>query len=149
MPKRGEVYAFLTRGGVKEYNMLKQFSNAKIGSASIAKKHFLMTVRPSMIGYLEKLSELVSFNGGALFYALWKGYQKQPGVKKFLDFMKNKGVKIHTLHTSSHADSQTIDELILKMSPKTIIPIHTENAGYFEKFADKINVVFDIDEISL
>ena len=149
MPKRGEVYAFLTHGGDKEYNALQQFSNAKIGRDSIAKKHFLMTVRPSMIGYLEKLSELVSFSGGTLFYALWKGYQEQPYVRKFLDFMQNKGVKIHTLHTSGHADSQTIDELISKISPMMIIPVHTENADYFEKFADKSNVAFDINEIHL
>lgn len=148
-PKRGEIYAFLTRGGDKEYNALQQFSNAKIGRGSIATKHFLMTARPSMQGYLEKLSELVSFSGGTLFYALWKGYQEQPYVRKFLDFMQSKGVKIHTLHTSGHADSQTIDELVLKISPKTIIPIHTENAEYFEKFTDKFNVIFNFNEINV
>ena len=142
VPKRGEIYAFLTHGGDKEYNALQQFSNAKIGRDTIAKKSFLMTVRPSMIGYLEKLSNLVSFSGGTLFYALWKGYQEQPYVRRLLDFMENKGVKIHTLHTSGHADSQTIDELISAISPKTIIPVHTENAGYFEKFSDKFDVIF-------
>lgn len=145
-PKRGEIYAFLTRSGNKEYNALQQFSNAKIGRDSVAKQHFLMTVRPSMTGYLEKLSELLSFNGGTLFYALWKGYQEQPYVRKFLDFMESKGVKIHTLHTSGHADSQTIDELISKISPKKIIPIHTENAEYFEKFSDKFDVVLNLNE---
>lgn len=146
-PKRGEIYAFLTRGGDKEYNALQQFSNAKIGRDSIAKKNFLMTVRPSMTGYLEKLSELVLFSGGTLFYALWKGYQEQPYVRKFLDFMESKGVKIHTLHTSGHADSQTIDELIAKISPKKIIPVHTENAEYFKKFADKFDIILDKNEI--
>lgn len=149
VPKRGEIYAFLTHGGDKEYNSLQQFVNAKIGRKTIAEKHFLMTVRPSMIGYLEKLSELVSFSGGTLFYALWKGYQEQPNVRKFLDFMRGKGVKIHTLHTSGHADSQTIDALISAISPKTIIPIHTENAEYFEKFSDKVNVVLDRDETEI
>lgn len=149
VPKCGEIYAFLTRGCDKEYNALQQFSNAKIGRDTIATKCFLMTVRPSMIGYLEKLSELVSFSGGILFYALWEGYQEQPYVRKFLDFMKSKGLKIHTLHTSGHADSQTIDEFISAISPKTIIPIHTEHARYFEKFADKFNVVLDTSEVSL
>lgn len=149
VPKRGEIYAFLTRGGDKENNALQQFSNAKIGRDSIAKKHFLMTVRPSMMGYLERLSELVSFGGGTLFYALWKGYQEQPYVRKFLDFMESKGVKIHTLHTSGHADSQTIDELISRILPKTIIPIHTENAEYFEKFADMFDVVLNADEVEV
>lgn len=147
IPKRGEVYAFLTRGGDKEYDAIQQFSNAKIGKNTIAKKRFLMTVRPSMIGYLENLSELVAFTGGMLFYALWKGYQEQPYVQKFLDFMESKGVKIHTLHTSGHANAETIDELISKISPKTIVPIHTENADYFKKFADWCNVITDTNEV--
>lgn len=145
-PKRGEIYAFLTRGGT-EHDALEQFSYAKIGRESIAKKRFLMTVRPGMIGYLEKLSELVSFSGGTLFYALWKGYREQPNVRRLIDFMESKGVKMHTLHTSGHADSQTIDELISRISPKKIIPVHTENAGYFEKFSDSSDVISDMNEI--
>lgn len=134
IPTQGEVYAFLTYGGDKEYSALKQFSYAKIGRDAIARKQFLMTVRPSMRNYLERLSEKISFKGGILFYALWKGYQESSYVKEFIDFMQSKDVKIHTLHTSGHADSQTIEELIAHVSPKTIIPVHTENAGYFEKF---------------
>lgn len=148
-PTPGEIYAFLTRGGDKEYEALQQFSNAKIGRDGIAKKNFLMTVRPSMINYLEKLSELVSFNGGTLFYALWKGYQEQPEVKKFLEFMESKGVRIHTLHTSGHANSQTIDELISKITPGKIIPVHTENADYFEKFSGSCEVLLNSNTIDL
>lgn len=145
-PKRDEIYAFLTRGGDKEYNALQQFFNAKIGKDTIATKQFVMTVRPSMCGYLEKLSEKVSFNGGILFYAMWKGYRDQENVRNFLEFMEQKGCKIHILHTSGHADSETIDELIAAVSPKTIIPVHTENADYFEKFSGKYNIILDSDE---
>ncbi len=149
IPKRGKIYAFLTRGGDKEYSALQQFSNAKIGKDSIAKKQFVMTVRPSMRHYLEKLSEKIPFGGGTLFYALWKGYQEQPYVRDFLDFMQSKGVRIHTLHTSGHADSQTIDELISKVLPKTILPIHTENADYFKKFSDQFEVILNSDEVNI
>lgn len=149
IPKRGEIYAFLTHGGNKEYDALEQFSNAKIGMDSIAKRQFVMTVRPSMSNYLEKLSKKISFEGGILFYALWKGYQEKPYVKEFLDFMQNKGVKIQILHTSGHADSQTIDDLISKISPKTIIPVHTENADYFKKFLYKSNVELDSNEVEV
>lgn len=148
-PKRGQTYAFLTHGGNKEYDTLEQFSNAKISRNSIAKKRFVMTVRPSMRNYLEKLSEMISFEGGVLFYALWKGYQEKPYVKDFLDFMHNKGVKTHILHTSGHADSQTIDDLIFKISPKTIIPVHTENADYFKKFSHSSNVELYSNDVDI
>ena len=69
-PCHGEVFAF-TLGGDKQYSKLQQFSNAKIGRETIAKRKFLMTVRPSMKKYLETLSKFVFFNRGTLFYALF------------------------------------------------------------------------------
>lgn len=54
----------------------------------------------------------------------------------FFDFMKKKGVKVVSLHTSGHADTNTIDALIQKVQPKTIIPVHTINSGWFDRYHD-------------
>ena len=97
---------------------------------------FIMCVRSSMKGYLERLNELMSFENGVLFYGMWKGYMEQPYMKDFIEFMQSKGVKLHILHTSGHADSMTIDRLIQKIKPKIIIPVHTENAEWFERYGD-------------
>ncbi len=140
IPKRGEVYSFQTDNSDKQHTALEKFSRAKIGRTSIAKTKFLMTVRPSMTNYLKKLSEYISFENGVLFYALWKGYLEKENVKKFVEFMESKGCKTHVLHTSGHADSETVDELVNAVSPKVIIPVHTENAEYFKKFSDKCDV---------
>lgn len=108
-----------------------------------------MTVRPSMKRYLESLNDLISFENGVLFYALWTGYKEQPDTAEILRFMEQKGVKIHTLHTSGHADAQSIDELISAVLPKIIVPIHTENADYFTKFSGERQIVSDTDMIKL
>ena len=47
------------------------------------------------------------------------------------------------LHTSGHADEKTIEELIEKVKPKAIIPIHTENSSWFNRYKDNINVVYN------
>ena len=99
---------FIT-GGDKQYQQLQQFKSVKIGKYEIAKTSFLMCIRQSMKNYLAKLNELVSFEGGVLFYGMWKGYMEQPEMKEFLDWMTSKGVKVHILHTSGHADSITIE----------------------------------------
>lgn len=130
-------------GGNKQYKRLMEYGKAKIGKKQIAKKSFLMCVRQSMKNYLEKLNELVSFEDGVLFYGMWKGYMEQPGMEDFLNFMKNKGVQIHVLHTSGHADAETIHKLIDKVKPQYIIPVHTENAKWFEKYINDANVVCD------
>lgn len=137
-PKRGEVCVFQTDGSERQHTLLEEFGSAKIGKGSIAKKKFLMTVRPSMKRYLESLNATASFEDGVLFYALWTGYKEQPGTAEFLKFMEQKGVSIHTLHTSGHADSQSIDELISAISPKIIVPVHTENAERFREIAPNV-----------
>ena len=128
---------FMT-GGDKQYQQLQQFNTVKIGKYAISKTPFLMCIRQSMKNYLAKLNDLVSFEGGVLFYGMWKGYMEQPKMKEFLDWMTSKGVKVHILHTSGHADSITIEKIVEATSPKTIIPVHTENADWFYKYEPSI-----------
>lgn len=148
--KAGDVLSdkarvFMT-GGDKQYEQLQQFGDVKIGKKEISKTPFLMCIRQSMKNYLLKLNELMSFEDGVLFYGMWKGYMEQPEMKEFLDFMTSLGVKIHVLHTSGHADSFTIDRIIEKTCPNMIIPVHTENAEWFQKYESSIHI---IDESTL
>ena len=139
---------FMT-GGDKQYEQLQQFSTVKIGKYEISKTPFLMCIRQSMRNYLEKLNELVSFENGVLFYGMWKGYMEQPELQNFLSFMEEKGVKIHILHTSGHADSWTIDKLINDVSPKVIIPIHTENENWFDRYRENCEIMYRENEVEI
>ncbi len=127
---------FMT-GGDKQYEKLKKYPDIKIGKNEISRTPFIMCVRSSMKNYLSKLNELVSFENGVLFYGMWKGYLEKSQTKEFVDFMESKGVKVHILHTSGHADSNTIDKLIEDVKPKRIIPVHTENIEWFNKYKEK------------
>lgn len=128
-----EARVFMT-GGNKQYEMLQRYKNNKIGKHEISKKPFIMCIRSSMKNYLSKLSELISFEDGVLFYGMWKGYLEQSNTKEFIEFLKSKGVRLHILHTSGHADSKTIEKLIYDIKPKKIVPVHTENTDWFDKF---------------
>ena len=138
---------FMT-GGDKQYQMLSEFDDIKIGKIAISKEKFLMCIRPSMRNYLSKLYEICSFEDGILFYGMWKGYLEQEDMKEFVDFMKSMGAKLHILHTSGHADEMTVENLIKDISPKTIIPVHTENAKWFSKYED-VQIVFDCKDYCL
>ena len=139
---------FLTVGGDENYKKLRKFGKAKIGKEQIAKTPFLMCVRSSMMNYLKRLNELCSFEDGVLFYGMWKGYMEQEPTKDFIEFMKSKGVKLHILHTSGHADEQSIERLIFEVSPKLIIPVHTENANWFDKYTE-MNIVKNCKSITI
>ena len=131
--ERNDIRVFMT-GGDMQYEMLQKYPSSKIGKKEISKTRFLMCIRPSMKNYISKLNELMSFENGILFYSMWRGYQEKDEIKNFLDYMTSLGVRIHVLHTSGHADVDTIDRLIKKVSPGMIIPVHTENPGWYEKY---------------
>ena len=137
------VRVFIMNGWNGRYELLdSKYRKAKIGRAGIAKQKFLMCVRPSMQLYLEKLSEEISFDGGILFYSMWEGYKQKEDIAEFLQFMQGKGVQIVDLHTSGHADEASIRKLVEDVVPKYIIPVHTENADWFEQY-DSYTVIRD------
>ncbi len=93
--------------------------------------NFTMLVRSSMLNYLKRIDDdkKIRFNtsifeNSVLIYSLWKGYKENEDVKNFLKEMQNLGVEIFNLHTSGHAEKQTIDRLIKKVNPNHIEYVH-------------------------
>ena len=129
-PNFFNVFVFITTP--KRYELLCKYKT-KIGKHQISKKHFTMCIRTSMLKYLHSLSKKISFENGVLIYSFWSGYKDTKDMQRFLSECKNLGLKIKTLHTSGHADKDAILKLIKTVNPNKIIPIHTENAEWFNR----------------
>ena len=128
-PSFSDVYPFITNP--TRYDELKKYPN-RVGKSFIAEKKFVMCVRNSMTRYLKSLADEMDFAGGILIYSFWSGYKDTESMQTFLEECQELGLKIVTLHTSGHADSKAIEELINRVHPKKIIPVHTENAEWFK-----------------
>jgi ribonuclease J len=139
-----DVFMFIARHcdtatprGKAIHDRLFSFWNKKLPRKMIASEkpysHFTMCVRQGMHGFLRKLSEeRGDFANGALIYSLWQGYKKKEDMASFLDEMSELGLEIIDLHSSGHADEETISRLIAHIKPKEIVPVHTENADWSE-----------------
>ena len=58
---------------------------------------------------------------------MWHGYLEQDELlMKLL-----RGYRLEELHTSGHADIETIEEVIHTVKPKMVVPIHTNNPDSF------------------
>ncbi len=85
-----------------------------------------------------------------IIYSMWEGYlqeylQGDDGEKKenkakhqtWVDFLKKQemaGIEVKHLHTSGHASSKMLADVIHEVSPTDeILPIHTEHPELFEK----------------
>ena len=134
-PSFSNVYAFITSPA--KFSMLTKHKR-RAGKSFILKRPFVMCIRNSMLCYLKSLARKMSFENGLLVYSFWSGYRETESMKQFLSECEKMGLKIVTLHTSGHADENTIKKLIETVNPKVLIPIHTENAQRFREIVPNL-----------
>lgn len=90
----------------------------------------------------------------AIIYSMWNGFLRKNNIDsynetwdKFLKKYEQKGVTVYKIHTSGHASTQFITEVINKISPReAIYPIHTENySGFYNlEIGDNREKIVDI-----
>ena len=68
-----------------------------------------------------------------IIYSMWKGYLDEKNKSKNDRLIKLLSPYKHTyMHTSGHADVETIQNVVNIIKPKHIVPIHTENREEFK-----------------
>ena len=50
-----------------------------------------------------------------------------------MDYLTNRQFKFHSIHTSGHADTETLKQMVDAINPKNIVPIHTFNGSEYQK----------------
>lgn len=103
---------------------------------------FVMFVRlgnPMFERFMEKYKD----KNPLLIYSMWHGYiDEQPKIKNAMDTYRSV-----EMHTSGHADFESIKMLIEATHPKKVIPIHTENAGAFTSISNSVILPKDKETI--
>jgi ribonuclease J len=104
--------------------ILYQFKKYKITKEEISNQpeKILMIVRPSM---QKDLEHIIGIEGGNLIYSMWEGYLQKSNTKKFINYLTNRQFAVFKIHTSGHADTDTLKKMVEAIKPKNIVPIHT------------------------
>jgi len=89
----------------------------------------VMIVRPSMQKELELIPGI---EGGNIIYSMWDGYLKKPNTIKFIEYLKNRNFTLFQIHTSGHADIETLKQMVNVIKPKYIVQIHTFNGSEYQ-----------------
>jgi len=114
-------------------------------------KGFIMPIRPSMTRLVQKMRYY--FPEAELIYSIWKGYysgtekQINPDVVQLVKLFEG---KTHYLHTSGHADVETLQDVCRMTGPRLgIIPIHKEKTSYYESLpiAKEYHIISSSTEI--
>ena len=95
----------------------------------------VMLFRPSMRLDMEKAGCLT---GASLIYSMWDGYLKEKKQQPFLQWLDDRKIPMHQIHTSGHASVKDLKRLRLAMKNATVVPIHTQLPDLYEKMFDNV-----------
>ena len=89
---------------------------------SSSPEKYVMLVRPTTLSYLEKLS----IRHIRLIKSIWGGYWNEPNTERFRRWVEEHCEAVKDIHSSGHADTQSLQRIVEFVRPKTIVPIHTD-----------------------
>jgi ribonuclease J len=91
---------------------------------------------------MEEFEGLQCLDGGKLIYSQWPGYLVRDRVN-IREWCTRRNLDFEILHTSGHADTQTLVNLAQAVSAKRVIPIHSDAP---ERLRDLIPGATPIDD---
>ncbi len=131
--------------GETNYSLL--FPNQRIRPIEIINnpENYVVVMRPSMLRFIQQNLKVSKAN---VITSLWKEYEK--GEKRFFNWVDLQGYKKLHIHTSGHADMQSLKTIADYINPKEIIPIHTLKKDFFETvFRQKIKLLEDNESYNI
>ena len=85
-------------------------------------KRYVMLVRPTTLTYLQRIKALrIRF-----IRSIWSGYWNEPNIERFRGWVEEHCEAVKDIHSSGHADTQSLQRIVEFVRPKTIVPIHTD-----------------------
>ena len=85
-------------------------------------KRYVMLVRPTTLTYLQQIKAPHI----RLIKSIWGGYWNEPNTERFRDWVEEHCEAVKDIHSSGHADTQSLQRIVEFVRPKTIVPIHTD-----------------------
>ncbi|MFQ5518587.1 MAG: MBL fold metallo-hydrolase RNA specificity domain-containing protein, partial [Mariprofundus sp.] len=127
--------------------MTKDAVRRKISREEICGYPEKMVVRLSM-GEMKRLADKMDEQDNMRFvYSMWQGYLERDS--DMADFPRQYGCEWQSIHTSGHAWLEDLQQLISKIEPDRVIPIHTLQGDKFEKYFENVVRVKDGEEVVL
>ena len=99
-------------------------------------KHYVMLVRPTTLTYLQRIKAPRI----RLIKSIWNGYWDEPSTERFRGWVEEHCEAVKDIHSSGHADTQSLQRIVEYIHPQTIVPIHTDAPKQFSDIFVNDNV---------
>ena len=106
---------------------------------------YVMLVRPTTLTYLQRIKA----HHIRLIKSIWGGYWNEPNTERFRSWVEKHCEDVKDIHSSGHADTQSLQRLVEHIRPQTIIPIHTDSPSSFGKIFSESHILYLYDNKSI
>ena len=89
---------------------------------SSSPEKYVMLMRPTTLTYLQRIKA----HHIRLIKSIWGGYWNEPSSERFRGWVEEHCEAVKDIHSSGHADTQSLQRIVEFVRPKTIVPIHTD-----------------------
>lgn len=119
------------------------------GDLSVNPSKYVVLFRPKLLG---DLGRYINNTRVCITSSIWAQYweQDKPEMKRLKAWLAAKPElrkRLLDIHTSGHADVESLQEIVEHIQPKTIIPIHTEHSESFSSLFPNNSVMEVADEV--
>ena len=108
-------------------------------------ERYVMLVRPSVLAYLQRIKA----HHIRLIKSIWRGYWDEPSTERFRHWVEEHCEAVKDIHSSGHADTQSLQRIVEHIRPQTIIPIHTDSPSGFGKTFSESHILYLYDNRSI
>ena len=112
----------LSRGRSIERTLIRRYQDATVDVATIRSEpgRYIQLFRSSMLPIMEQLPQET-----LLIHSQWSGYTQQTSFVKVRAALKATGGTVCQAHVSGHIRREQIAEMVERINPRTVVPIHT------------------------
>ncbi len=110
---------------------------------------YAMMVKSSMYPDIKMLYNKGKITNACLVYSMWHNYLKKPDVELFVNKVQALGIDFVELHTSGHANLDTVRLSAKILKPKNVIPIHTKNKEKAREIFENAVILDDNEQIEI
>jgi ribonuclease J len=82
---------------------------------------------------------------GTVVWSMWPGYLLQPSGERLVRELEAASVPLALDHASGHASVTDLRRLVGALSPRCVVPIHTEAADRYHDVFDNVTVRDDAE----
>ena len=96
---------------------------------------FVMLFRPSLMRDLDWMKGLAI---GRLIVSVWSGYFRDPRNARLVAWLDKRSIPVDHVHTSGHADPETLERLAQVIDAGRIVPVHTDVPAVAQERFDRV-----------